>query len=325
MAQEFEVTCLADGLRFGDGAISTLDRLGNEHDPLNQEAVARLDNALESNDPRLLVPISEVDGRPIEDDGCGDGRKAGRLFKGHAKELKRSLHRAKVFGGGMVMAAAALIGRGKKSQETDLYDIFQAGQDLLDEHQLDYGAHTDNHASGDKSGCGAIDNAPKILQKATEFKDQIAATIGVLTDDKHQPEVLTDVQSNFTAMAERIKNKPYSGKRVMDKVREKDKVVKELEGDHRETHIIINTVAGTTVDQDFVRTLTDDAAQAFVVDEWRLRELSQELYSSEADQETAYISMLVYTLATAGTLTKGDLPVYVIAGSGERVAGPVAA
>lgn len=312
MPMTFEVVRLADGLNFGSGTISKNDRVSAIEDPLDNSVVEHCEVQLEQAAPEFLVPVSkDKNGDTVADDGCGDGRGVKQVFKGFITKLEKSLHRPKVFGGGLVMTFASRVGQGEINSG-NLYDIFDESQAQLDGRGIDYGAHTDEHAHGDSCGCGAIDKAPTILHKAKEYRTQIAGVVDVLTAGQHEHQYLNDVQDNFDQAADASKDKPYSGKKVIEKILGKEKVVKELEGEHRETLIIINTIPGTTVDQGYVRRITGGWAQAFAVDEWRLRELSQKLDDTQEAQEKSYLSMLVYTLATAGTLTKGDLPVYVI-------------
>lgn len=313
---QFEVTRLVDGLDFGEGTISMRDRIHANDDPLEHEDVIKLEAAIQR--PELLVSISlDSEGKPIRDDGCGDGRGVARIFKRGIEVLKKSLNRAKVFGGGLTMAVSARIGLGIAKEES-LQDNFSASKKDLLEKKIDFGAHTDGCAHGESCGCGAIDQAPQIVVNANKYKQQIAGVVHVLTAGNHEEQYLEEVQQNFADSEASLLSAPYSGRKVIGEVHDEDKVVKELEGDHKETHIIINTIPGTTVDQDYVRAQTDGKAQAFAVDEWRLRQISIELYDTVEDQEKAYLSMLVYTLATAATLTKGDLPVYVITASNEQ-------
>lgn len=186
----------------------------------------------------------------------------------------------------------------------------------LAEREMDFGGHTDNHASGEKCGCGAIDQAPVIVQAAVTFKDEIAATIQTLGVSTHH---LPEVMANYALYAERIKDQPYSGKQTMQGVINSGKIVKELADDHRETRIVLNFVEGMTIDQQYVRDVTDGRAQAFGVDVWRMRQIAEKLTANQdgsinADAaEKAFLGELVYTLATASVLTKGDLPVYKVA------------
>ena len=98
------------------------------------------------------------------------------------------------------------------------------------------------------------------------------------------------------------------------------KIVKELTGKHLEMYIVLNDVEGYTVNQELVREVSGDQVQVFAVDVWRLKELAAELYEQPEEQALALKSMLVYTLAVAATLTKGDLPVYLASGVVQPVA-----
>lgn len=307
--KEINVTKLAPGLGFGEGSISTVERL-DKPDDLTSEDMNKVDKAVHS--PEILVPIE------ADDDGCGDGRGVKRTFLGLVEKAK-SLHRSKVFGGGLTMAVAAVIGMGKGIGKK-LADTFSATQEDLDQRGIDYGAHTADHAEGPDSGCGAIDKSPVIIGNAIKYKDKIESAIGLLTggDDTNE---LDRIFNNYASYYEEIKDDDsYRGKDISEKITNKDKVNKELEGGHLEVAIVINTVKGKTVDQGYVRRVTNGKAQVFAVDEWRLREIADNMYDSEADSQRAYLSMLVYTLATAGTLTKGDLPVYVISQQPQLVA-----
>ena len=99
----------------------------------------------------------------------------------------------------------------------------------------------------------------------------------------------------------------------MEEIIEDGKIVKELTGAHQEVAIVLNTVPGYTVNQQHIRSVSSEQAQVFGVDVPRLASVAERLYpESEDEQKRALISMVVYTLATAGTLTKGDLPVFVV-------------
>lgn len=306
----------ADGLGFGDGSISVQDRLDNpEHaHPLEAETLEKLEEAIHS--PRLLVPIE------ADDDGCGDGRLWGKIKRkvGDAVEtMKRSLHRSKIFGGGAVMMTATVIGEGDAEGLT-VGQAMSKGIGILRKRKVPFGAHTDNHAHGENCGCGAIDKAPAIVQNVVKYRKQIEATVPLLTDDT---EGLGTILDNFVAYAAEIKDQAYAGSEVMDEIMDdtdgEGAVVKELQDAHLEAAIILNLVEGYTVDQGFVVEATDGKAQVFAVDVPRLITLAQKKHpKDEQKQRTAFLSMLVYTLGTAGTLTKGDLPVYVVSGAVEQ-------
>ncbi len=296
---EFETIRISDGLGFGEGAIS------GEADP---HVLALADEAIRSDD--ILVPISRDEhGNIIEDDGCGDGRSVKLIFR-LKQFFNRSLNRAKVFGGAVAMTAASLIGAGQ-ADGSSVGETFSSAIKLLNERNMDYGAHTDEHASGENSGCGAIDNAPKIIRSAVKYESQIRAVIDVLGADTSE---LNTVYKNFYDYVDKLPAaEDYSGRRVMGKIMRAGKFVKQLAGKHHEKYILLNAVRDYTVDQELVRRATNGRAQVFAVDIWRMEDIASGLnpHDTTAESQT-YLSELIYTLATSAVLTKGDLPVYLI-------------
>lgn len=305
---ELQITKLADGLgmNYGTGTISALEL---EHKDGNEDVADLTDQAIQS--PNILVKVdSDEHGTMLQDDGCGDGRAVNAIsakLGGVRHFFEHSLNRAKVFGGGAVMTMATRIGRGHGAETVN--DTLDESIIHLADRELDFGAHTDNHAHGENCGCGAIDKAPAIIAAASHFRDGIADTIAFLDVDTTG---LEQVQDSFDRYASVIKDKPYSGRNSMDSIVDAGKIVKELADDHRETRVMLNMVEGYTVDQGYVREVTDGRAQVFAVDVWRLKQLAEQLYSNETEQLQAFQSMLIYTLATAAVLTKGDLPVYTV-------------
>lgn len=315
--RDLTVTKIAEGLGWGVGKISVKDRLDDPADPLTPEILQKTERIIDSDD--ILVPVdTDDDGQPVEDDGCGDGRPVKRIFRG-LKQLKRSLHRVKVFGGGATMTAAAEIGLGHAS-DNKLGQVFSQAISKLKSLDIHFGAHTDAHAEGKDGGCGAIDNAPQIVANSVKFEDNIRSAINLLNEDEFDENDLDAVFGSFSNYSKEAQSDDYSGRQVLEEILEKNKVVKELHEDHYEVAIIINKVRGKTVNQGIIREISGGAAQVFAVDEWRLRDLSMKLYDMPAEQQKAYLSMLVYTLATAATLTKGDLPVFVVSKQSELVA-----
>jgi hypothetical protein len=141
------------------------------------------------------------------------------------------------------------------------------------------------------------------------YEKGIKAAVAALGQDD---EGLDEVVANFGTYAEEINDEPYSGKEVIGEVLDCGKVVKELAGLHKEAFIVLNTVRDHTVDQQAVREAAGNKLDVFAVDVWRMEDYAEELYDDPAEQRRAFLSELVYTLSTAGVLTKGDLPVYVV-------------
>ena len=310
---EIEAQLVAEqGLGFGEGGISGEERKST----LSQEHLQAVESAV--NSPDILVEVSkDKNGEMIDDDGCGDGRLVNRIFEG-AVEKAKSLNRAKVFGGGATMAASSLIGLGRAAGRS-LRDTFSTAMGNLRDKQIGFGAHTDTHAHGPNCGCGAIDKSPRIIENAINFEEHITGSIAALGIDT---DGIDSVFASYREFAKTMDAESYTGKDVMGEIIDNGKIVKELDDDHKEMIVILNLVEGYTVNQEKIREVTDGAAQAFAVDVWRVKQIADRLYADEPEavRHRAFLSELVYTLATAGTLTKGDLPVYVVNKLPESVA-----
>ena len=304
MPPELETQKVSDGLRFGYGSISR-EAIENE---AGAEVAAATDEAI--NAPEILTKVdTDERGEMLDDDGCGDGRGVKTVFD-KFQTFTRSLHRPKIFGGGATMATASLIGTGKVAGQK-LQDVFGGAIDLLKKRRISYGAHTADHVKNPDtdSGCGAIDNAPRIVEAVVTYRDQIRGAIDFLGADTTD---LGKIEDNFATTVEVNRGQTFSGKKVMKGIVDDGKIVKELAGPHIETRIVLNMVEGYTVNQQFVREKTGGKADVFAVDVWRMRQLAEKLYDDPAEQQKAFLSELVYTLATAAVLTKGDLPIYVV-------------
>ena len=115
----------------------------------------------------------------------------------------------------------------------------------LRDKMIGFGAHTDTHAHGEKCGCGAIDNAPAIIRSAVTFKDQIRASIEALGIDTTG---LEEVEAAYTASAGSELG-DYAGAEVMNEIINNGKIVKELDDNHKEVIVILNTVENHTLDK----------------------------------------------------------------------------
>jgi len=306
------VLVAAEGLGFGTGTIGVQDRLANPEDGLTTEVLAAVDEAIHGDD--ILISIDrDKDGKLLDDDGCGDGREVARVFQGLVAKAK-SLIRPKVFGGAPTMAEAAEIGLGRAKGHS-LNGLFSKAVGILKERRIGFGGHSDTHAHGENCGCGAIDKAPAIVAKVIEEQENIRSVIGVLGLNNDLLDGEDGVVANYTDFYEsdvKGHEAEYSGRAALQELLDNGKIVKELGGDHTEVRIIINMVKGKTVNQELIREVSGGTAQVFCVDFPRLQEIAEGMYDDPADQEKALVSMVVHTLGVAGTLTKGDLPVYVI-------------
>ena len=323
----FDVICLTEsGLGFGDGAISTAARI-------EKQEVSRADleigKELITSDPDLFTVVDA----DAADDGCGDGRQAAMVFRmnedGQLEVFNKSRRRAKVFGGGLVVASSMWRSvAGSIHHGETVYGDRQFIADQLEQKGITYGAHTDTHAQGDNCGCGAIDKYPQITANALRDKSSIEATLQVLYGDDYDDN-RDAIESVFATYHELIGDEKYfsnaSGKQTMDFIRGDGAVIKQLSDDHLEAFIVLNDVDGTTFDQrKFDKKLqargVTSEPQVFVVDSWRGRmyaEMTAQIavetltdVDYEAVRKVAYADFLIRTLAVASTLTAGDLPVF---------------
>ena len=295
------VTRIVDGLAFGHGDLS------GQEDP---GLLAVVDRTIhESN--RIIVPIDADDsGETIDDDGCGDGRGVKTTFT-HEKVFKKSLNREKVFGGAITMLAAIRIGSGDASGET-VNEVFENAITTADEIDINFGGHISEKRAEGCCGCGAIDNFPEALLAILKYDDSIRGVLTVLGTDT---ENLDKSFGNFRdfVVNDLPKQTEYSGNIIMEKIIGKGKVVKELAGSHREKRIILNTVPGFTVNQGLIRQASGEKAQVFATDLARVDKIAEQSSGGDLDKKRMAVqSELIYTLAIAAVLTKGDLPVDMI-------------
>jgi hypothetical protein len=312
MIKDLEVNRITDGLGYGEGGISHQAR----RDEVGTETLQKVEELITG--PEILVEVStDKQGQPLDDDGCGDGRKVHRVFEGGV-EKRKSLHRSKVFGGGATMASAMQIGSGQATGMS-LQSVFSQSLGMLRDKMIDFGGHTDTNAHDGSCGCGAIDKAPTIVQNAVKFEAEIRGSIQALKVDD---EGLDEVFGAYRDYATEIEGQDYAGAAVMDEIMDNGKIVKELDDKHKEMYVVLNTIEGYTVNQEKVREASDEAAQIFAVDVWRNQQLADRLFADQPEdvRHKAFLSELVYTLATAATLTKGDLPVFVASKKPELVA-----
>ncbi|MGB4762590.1 MAG: hypothetical protein WBP12_04525 [Candidatus Saccharimonas sp.] len=321
---EYEMVCIApDGIGYGEGGISANDRQNHPDYPVSKEQLMRAVDVLAENSQRIVTPIEEYD------DGCGDGRPADKIQMvdpetGELFDFKVSKLRAKIFGGGLQVAASmwrSIVG-GPKDGQTVLGDRkFMASE--LKKRDVRYGGHTDNNAQGESCGCGAIDKYPTSVKMSGEYRQEILGTLGLFYED---PSTHGGVQRAFAARQAIASDAGYmsnaTGHETADFMIEDGAVIKELVNEHLEAVVILNDQPGTTIDQALAAQLLKEAGlpdkiQIFVVDVWRGREyastvadIASELnYDRDEAYETAMADFYINQLSVATTLTKGDLPV----------------
>lgn len=327
--EQSKVVLLAEhGLGFGEGTISVQAQLRSGE--LSPEALT-IGREIIMNDPDVFVPVDE----DAYDDGCGDGRPAKTVFRridsatGKTKEyFKKSRRRAKLFGGGLVAASSmwrTVVGS-PNDGETVLGDRQFIAAELA-KNTIQFGGHTDSHASGENCGCGAIDKYPEITAMALTYQPQIVSVLESLYGDDFADNS-ANIERVFNRYSELVENTDYfsnaSGKASMDVLLEAGAIIKELDANHLEDFIVLNDIDGTTFDQrtfdaKLVAAGIESTAQVFVVDTWRGRMYADAIATIAARtvenvdvqqaRQDAYADFLIRTLAVSATLTQNDQPV----------------
>lgn len=286
-----------EGLGFGHGSISA-----REVSPAIMEQVAEVIQS-----PAALVPVES------DDDGCPDGRGTTEMIQGKDQTCQ-PVNRAKVFGGGATMAMAALVGTGN-AESGSIADAFEIAADRLSMRDINFGAHSAEHPAEGKSGCGAIDEAPKNIDNIFNFEEEIIGTLEALAGPQaSKPELHSMAETAIENFKDfKGTGSDYRGADVLDGILERDKKVAVLGDSHKEVGLVINTdIEDMTFDQEAVRRATGGQAQVFSVDVPRMKQIAEGLFDDPESQRQALVSMLVYSLGTAGTLTDGSLPVDVV-------------
>lgn len=324
---DYEMRCvLPTGTGYGEGTI-TADRAHHAEYPVTREQLSRAVEVLERRRAEYIKPVE------ADDDGCGDGRYAVRIVhledgEVHEEDGALSKLRAKIFGGGLPVAASMLraIKGAPEAGETVLGDRkFMA--EKLKEKDVHYGAHTaDTHGHTDGCGCGAIDGYAKCVVTSINAQEEILGTLGLFIEN---PAENPGVQKAFASRERIAGDAQYmadaSGATTMRFILKDGSIVKELGGAHLEAITIINNEPGTTVDQAKIAEILreeglPEGIQVFVIDAWRgdmyanvVADIAAEEYGYDRDEAygIAMADFLIGQFAVAANLTAGNQPVLV--------------
>jgi hypothetical protein len=176
------------------------------------------------------------------------------------------------------------------------------------------GGHTDSHAEGEKSGCGANDKLPLIYKYIAERGDvlrDLTEKLGIaVSDDIH--ELIT---GNAAARAEFSEGSELFS--VLENVAEEE-FVDRLHGGHNEVIAAINKRKGTTLDRDALKAEFGEEYEAFNVDAWAFEDAAQVISLSleederEKEIQQKVVALAYYNLATTLVLAGPKLRVVVV-------------
>ncbi len=216
-------------------------------------------------------------------------------------------------GGTISLMVARDLTRDYKDGFDTTAELMRQTTQILTDRGYQIGDHVDDHAEGEKTGCGANDNLEKIYRVIARKGDAIrdlARQLGfgdLVGDDEiceriEQAAADRAVFSQPDEVMEAIKNTPGS-------------TVEELHGGHNEAMIVINNNPGTTLDHQLMADeLGGEDLEAFDVDAWAFEASARAVADDPDDRaevKAKMTALLYYNLATALTLCGPDMPVVV--------------
>lgn len=260
---------------------------------------------------------------------CIDGRPS-------SKSSKRG---PKVPGGTTVAAETRTVVENPEGQDgRTILDELENMVGSYEESKILFGAHIDNHASGEITGCGAVDKAIMILAKSTsvEANRQLRILVMTMLGRVNYSSDRFDLMAGRTISLLASKDEyflkdPENGEfkyrqATMELLREsspESSPVEELQGKHNEVGLVVNFVKGTTFYRDEFSRDNNDELQLFNYDFWRTEEVAYALYPdsdelsaeklvANAEKRAQFIMFrAVNAVATAMVLTDGSVKLIV--------------
>lgn len=227
--------------------------------------------------------------------GCIDGRLGGALRPNTAG------------GSESLMVADDLTTRRFAGEDGSTLTAYANTLRFLADSNLPIGGHDDEHAGGEKSGCGANDKLPQIYQFLADNGHVIRETalaLGVEVDDATH-EMIT---GNAAARQEFS-----AGSELLGKLAAIDAgSIDHLRGDHNEVVAVINGRPDTTLDRQALASEFGDAYEAFNVDVWSFAEAARAISLTPEEQNQKIAAMVYYNLATAHVLCGPNMRVVTL-------------
>lgn len=242
---------------------------------------------------------------------CIDGRACIACMDGSEPELRPG-----VAGGGMMTAyaAAELTGWFGDAAGSSEEKIAAVHAQLLG-YGIVSGGHCDEAASehnfdGGKTGCGANDRMPEILQRVHSDNTVIASLSETLLGEAFN--AAHTAYRSEKALADDLAD--WRPQAMVDELgaKESQRSIEILASDHSETHghkesfVVFNYVENTTVDRDTL--VLETGKQVFDVDVWYLEKLANAMApADDAEAVSRQLhAMVAYQVATYLTLCDGS-------------------
>lgn len=175
---------------------------------------------------------------------------------------------------------------------------------------LSPGGHRDDSSTGEVVGCGAIDGMDAILANMTDptLVEDHKRLVKALLDKEFDRDNYLRVLGAGLVLRSRSRGYFAGRGEILDLLEKKaPNSVSVLEGQHKESLVIVNFVPGTTLSSN---RFSDEhnGAQAFGYDLWRSKQLATSLFplpSQENERNRFVMARVMITIATLMTLTDG--------------------
>lgn len=169
------------------------------------------------------------------------------------------------------------------------------------------GGHTDEHAQGDASGCGANDKLALIYDLIARRGDEIRAVAELLDLD------VRDVTHDMIVSNAAKRTEFSKGAELLATLKgvAGEGAVEPLVGTHDGVVAVVNFRRDTTLDRKALLAAIP-GAYAFNIDAWAFKDAAELIPSSEATVDEKVIAMTYYNLATGGVLFNKDMRIVVL-------------
>jgi len=207
------------------------------------------------------------------------------------------------------------VGRGNVVNDSLFESDFEAEAEVTKKLGFSVGNHQGEHATENKTGCGAVDGAKDILgifEDEKRSKAALAITSELLTaafgEDKHLIKAADEVFDDAKFIATDKDIYLPTKKDMLDLIETSNKVgAPKLDNNANTTFLVINAEAGTTLHTDEFDTKTENRSKAFSLDLWNVVDVAEASYDKKNDQQRFIAASVAWSVMAAMTLTDGTL------------------
>lgn len=189
-------------------------------------------------------------------------------------------------------------------EELPLFEVIQR----LFAAGLSIGGHTGPNPNSAASGCGAADHLSGIL--GLLGTDAVRELVDLWGFESPQ------VDTHMLARAEVLAESGFTGPALIASLQAAPGAyVSQLQGGHRESAIVVNARAGTTLDGQALAASATSAPEAFHVDTWSFAPACTALFPGDpARQGRAQAALAAFNAAALLALVRPDFPLVLIDG-----------